>query len=105
MSAVMIYVTCASHPEAETIAGRLVTQKLIACANIFQPHLAVFEWEGSVESEEEVAMILKTRDDLFEQVRQAVLDAHSYDCPCIVALPISQGHQPFLDWIGEEASS
>lgn len=105
MSYSLIYVTCESQTEAERIAGGLLEKQLIACANIMAPHTAVYMWEGKAEKSGETAMILKTRTELFEAVREAVCALHSYDCPCIVSWPIENGHAPFLDWIGQETQS
>lgn len=105
MSNIVIYVTCAGKEEAETISRALLEERLIACANIMAEHSSLYRWEGKFENSVEVAMILKTRESLFEQVRQKICALHSYDCPCIVALPITQGHEPFLQWIGEETEN
>lgn len=101
-NAIIIYVTCEDQEEAQRIASALLEKNLIACANIFAPHTAVYRWEGKVEAEAETAMILKTRDALFDAVKEEILKLHSYDCPCIVSWPIEKGHKLFMDWIGEE---
>jgi periplasmic divalent cation tolerance protein len=102
MNKIIIYVTCASQTEAEKIAGDLVEKRLVACANIMSAHTAVYEWNGELEKLSEVSMILKTRGELFEKVRERICKLHSYECPCIVALPILAGHEPFLQWISKE---
>ncbi len=99
---IFIYITCASSEEARKIASSLVDRRLVACANIMAPHEAVYQWKGRVETGAEVAVIMKTRAALFEQVKEAILKLHSYETPCIVALPIEAGHAPFLRWIEEE---
>lgn len=98
----MIYVTCADKSEAERIAKTLLEKRLIACANIMAPHTAIYMWEDKPAQDEEVAMLLKTRTELFEEIRDDICALHSYDCPCIVSWPIETGHKPFLDWIGQE---
>ena len=77
--AIIIYVTCANTSEAETIASALVEKRLIACANILPPCAAVYRWEGKIEKGSEVAMILKTRAAIFEDVRKAICALHSYE--------------------------
>jgi periplasmic divalent cation tolerance protein len=49
-------------------------------------------------------MIAKTRADLVDRLAAKVAEIHSYECPCVVALPILGGHQPFIDWIGAETA-
>lgn len=102
MSAIMIYITCAGSEEAEKIASHLLDRGLVACANIMAPHRAIYKWQGKVENAQETAMIVKTREGLFEQVRAEICAMHSYECPCIVAVPLVAGHEPFLQWINEQ---
>ncbi len=102
MSLLFIYITCPDREEAQKIAASLVEQRLVACANICAPHEAVYQWKGKVETATEVAVIMKTRTDLFEKAREAILKLHSYETPCIVALPIEKGHEPFLQWVKME---
>lgn len=104
MSKIIIYVTCGDRGEAEKISRTLVERRLVACANILQPHGAVYWWQGKVEAAEEVAVILKTPAEKFSEVEQAIKDLHSYDVPCIVAWPIERGYAPFLDWIEAETA-
>ncbi|OVE82158.1 divalent-cation tolerance protein CutA [bacterium M21] len=98
----VIYITCSSQDEAQTIAKALLTQRLIACANIFPGIQSMYWWNDEIQNETEVAMIAKTTDDLVPQVIAATKSLHSYDCPCIVSLPITDGNPEFLKWINTE---
>ena len=102
MAQMLIYVTVGSRDEALVIARELVNSRLAACANILTGTTSVFHWEGKVCEEEEVSLILKTRDDLVDRLVEKVKDLHSYDCPCVVSLPISGGNADFLEWIDAE---
>jgi len=98
---IVIFITAKDVGEAETIAEKLVQDRLIACANIVSGIKSIFRWEGKVDKADEVLMILKTKKDLFPKIEEAVRSIHSYDVPEIIALPISDGHQKYLDWINE----
>lgn len=102
---ILIYMTAADKVEAVKISQALLEEKLVACANIMAPHTALYRWESQVKRSEEVAVIFKTRADLFDRARDIITARHSYDCPCVVALPITDGHQPFLDWIAAETDA
>ncbi len=102
MAQTLIYVTAGSRNEALAIARELVNSRLAACANILAGTTSVYHWEGEVCEEDEVSMILKTRDDLVDRLVEKVKNLHSYDCPCVVSLPISSGNAAFLDWIDSE---
>ncbi len=62
-------------------------------------------WEGEIQEDTEVVMIAKTTEDRIPELIERVRSMHSYDCPCIVSLPVLDGNQPFLDWIAEEVKN
>lgn len=101
---ILIYTVCANNAEARKIASALLSQRLVACANIFPEHLSIYRWEDKEQTSAETAMILKTRAELFDTISERIKALHSYDCPCIVALPVEKGHQPFLDWIMKDTN-
>lgn len=102
MDIVVVYVTAPSDAEAAQIAGIVVGERLAACANILPAMRSIYWWQGHVESAEEVALLLKTRAALVETLIERVRDLHSYDCPCVVAMPVVAGNPAFLDWIRSE---
>ena len=98
----LVYVTAGDLAEAKSLGRALVEARLAACANVLPGIVPIFRWEGEVQEGSEAALIAKTRTDLVEQVIELVKERHSYDCPCVVALPIEKGNPAFLDWIAEE---
>jgi len=96
--------TAGSHGEAVRIGHALVAEKLAACVNVLGPITSIFRWEGETKEDSEVAFLAKTRCDLVEALSARVQTLHSYDCACVVALPIQGGNPPFLQWIGEETN-
>ena len=85
--------------EAQSIGKTLVEEKLVACINILPNATSLYWWEGKVEKNSEVVMIAKTTDSLVSQVIERIKALHSYECPCIVSLPIEQGNEDFLTWV------
>jgi periplasmic divalent cation tolerance protein len=102
MSAVWVYVTASDAAEAEKLGRAVVEARLAACANILGPTTAIYWWEGEVESGQEVALVLKSRHELVPAITEKIVALHSYDCPCVVALPISGGNADFLQWLEDE---
>lgn len=101
---ILLYMTVGGGEEAERIATALVDERLVACVNLLGGMRSFYRWQGEVANEAEVVMTAKTRADLVQRVSARVAELHSYDCPCIVALPIVGGHRPFIDWIGQETA-
>ncbi len=102
MTLTMIYITTGSKEEASKIGRAVVEDRLAACANVLPGITSMYWWEGAVQENGEVALLLKTRQDLVDQVIAKVKQLHSYDCPCVISLPITGGNREYLDWIAGE---
>ena len=90
--ALLVYMTA---DEAERIAGDLVESRLAACVNVMAPIRSVYSWKGELCRSEEIPFIAKTDDDRFEALAARVRALHSYETPCIVALPVARGMRIF----------
>lgn len=99
MSRCIVYMTAGDTDEALRIGRALVGERLAACVNILGGITSVYEWDGRVEEGGEVAFIAKTTEERVAALTDRVKALHSYDCPCVVALPIDAGNPAFLDWI------
>lgn len=80
----------------------MVEKRLAACANVISNMQSIYRWKGKVVEDSEVILIFKTSEAQFDALKSCVLEMHSYEVPCIVAFPITHGHQPYLDWILSE---
>lgn len=102
---VVLYVTCGSREEALKIGRALVEERLAACANVLSPHTAIYRWEGAVQEDPEIGLLLKTRRPLVDRATERVKALHGYSVPCVVALPVVGGNPDFLAWIGGETEA
>ena len=98
----MAYVTAANREEALKLATVLVEERLAACANIIEGVTSLYWWQGEVQREAEVSLIVKTRAELIEALKRRVCEIHSYTVPCVVAWPITAGNEAYLDWVRGE---
>ena len=99
---IIVYMTAGTYEEAGKIARDLVSSRLVACVNIISGMHSCYWWEGEIKYESEAVLIAKTKDSLLSKVVERVKTLHSYDCPCIVSVPIAGGNSDFLDWIEKE---
>lgn len=99
---IVVFITAPSREVGREIGAHLVERKLAACANILPDVVSIFAWEGEIQNEGEVMLMVKTRRELFEQLVPAVEALHPYDLPEIIALPILVGSQRYLEWIDTE---
>ncbi len=104
MPLTLIYVTFGDNDNARAVAKELVEARLVSCANIFPPVQSIYKWDGQMQEESEIVAIFKTRTELFEQVEERIKTMHSYDTPCIIALPIEKASQDFANWINSAVS-
>ena len=104
MTVMWVYMTAGSLDEARTIGRLLIEERLAACVNLIDGMRSLYRWKGAVQEDTETVVIAKTRADLVARLTARVQAIHSYDCPCVVALPVQGGHQPFLDWIVAETA-
>ena len=102
MAVNFVYMTAGSKAEAQKIGNALVEGRLAACVNILDNMQSIYRWEERIQQDTEVVLIAKTTDTLVSVLIDKVKSLHSYDCPCIVSLPISNGYPPFLDWVHAE---
>lgn len=103
LNAIVVLITAPSEEVGRGIAQALLDNKLAACVNIVAPINSLYLWQGDINDDEEVLLIVKSRAELFEQgLIPAVKEVHPYDVPEIIALPILLGDQDYLDWIEAE---
>ncbi|MCM0756219.1 divalent-cation tolerance protein CutA [Desulfovibrio aminophilus] len=102
MAEIFVYVTCESLEQAETIGAALVERRLCACVNILPGMRSLYWWKGRLERAEEAVLVAKTRESLLEALTAGIKSLHSYEVPCVVALPILGGNPDFLRWIADE---
>jgi periplasmic divalent cation tolerance protein len=98
---IVVLVTCGNRGEAEKLAGELVEQKLVACVNLVPGIESWYWWEGKVNREAELLLVMKTTQENFALLETAIQGLHSYSVPEIIALPICAGSREYLQWIGE----
>jgi periplasmic divalent cation tolerance protein len=97
----VILSTCASEAEAAKLAGMLIEKRLAACVNVVARVRSFYRWQGKVESGEEALLVIKSSRGRFAELRSAIEQAHSYDVPEIIALPIEESAAPYLAWMQE----
>jgi periplasmic divalent cation tolerance protein len=102
LGVMFVYATAADEGEARRIGRAVVEARLAACANILPGMRSLYWWQGRLEEGEETVLILKTTEERLAALIRRVKDLHSYDCPCIEALPVVAGHAPYLDWVAQE---
>jgi len=97
--AIVVFLTASNGEEATRLADMLVGSRLAACIQILPAMESVYRWQGKIERQSEVLLIAKTTRDKFDDLEREVRALHSYETPEIIALPITAGSTPYIDWL------
>lgn len=93
--------TLPDETQAKALARVLVSGKLAACVNILPKMTSIYEWQGKLEQGEEHLLLVKTEQHRVAELQKAIKQAHPYELPEIVVVPIVSGYEPYLNWISE----
>lgn len=96
----VVLTTVATQGEAGKLARQLVEQQLAACVQMM-PINSVYTWEGAIQQDAEVLLLIKTSSQRYAEVESFLLANHSYSVPEILQLPIEQGSAAYLQWLGK----
>ena len=99
----LLYITAKDREEAHSIARALLDKRLIACANITAAVDSLYWWQGTIAASSEALLLAKTVKSKLEPAIALVKNLHSYECPCVVALPLAGGNSEFLQWVNAQA--
>lgn len=99
---IQVFTTTGQRSNAELIAKKMVEKRLSACVQISGPIISTYWWKGSIEVDEEWICVIKTRDNLFDEVERAIKEDHPYEVPEILAIPVLRGSSSYLAWLQKE---
>lgn len=98
MDALMLFSTCPNEVATE-IARKIVQHKLAACINIIPAVQSIYRLHDAVEETKEALLIIKTSHACYEALEKEILKLHPYENPEILALPITQCSNAYLQWL------
>lgn len=101
MEPIIIYTTSPSKENAEAIARHLVASRLAACCSIIPEITSIFRWDGSIQRELEVMLMIKTERSRFPEAATAIRSLHSYDVPELVAVSVAEVSSEYFGWMQE----
>ncbi len=97
----VVLVTCPRKSVGEKIGGAVVEERLAACVNVIPGLTSIYRWEGKVQRDAEVLLVMKTRTHRLSALIRRVKALHPYTVPEIIALPVTAGSSSYLAWIRE----
>jgi periplasmic divalent cation tolerance protein len=104
MNALLVLTNLPDRAAAEKLAEALIQKRVAACVNIMAPCRSVYRWKGAVQHDEEHPVLIKTTGERYAALEAAIREAHPYELPEIVAVPIERGLPAYLDWVATETT-
>ena len=98
---VAVWITINSLETAQRLAQQLVTAKLAACVNLIPQVQSVYMWEGALQTDSEVMLMVMTRQDLLVQLTEFVKQNHPYQVPEVIATPLIGGNEAYFRFVRE----
>jgi uncharacterized protein involved in tolerance to divalent cations len=99
---IVVFTTCNSQEQAAQIARHLIEERLAACATVLPGARSFYRWKDNIENASEAVLMIKSRRDVFDKLRAAILQLNSDEIPEVIALPIVDGSDAYLSWIDGE---
>ncbi|MBS0347827.1 MAG: divalent-cation tolerance protein CutA [Proteobacteria bacterium] len=98
----LVFTNLPDADAANTLAALLIERRLAACVNILAPCTSVYRWQGAVETASEVPLLIKTTRARYAELQAAVQEAHPYELPELIAVPVTDGLPGYLAWVAAE---
>lgn len=108
MSGRGLVLVVSNFPDRDTalrVAQSLIERRLVACVNVQSPCESVYRWDGKIETATEVPVFMKTTHERYSELEAALREAHPYDVPEIIAVPVTAGLPAYLDWVAAETAA
>ena len=100
----LVFTNAPDHDAAVALARALVDRRLAACVNVLGAATSIYRWRQTVETAQEVPLLIKTRAPLYAQVEAAIRELHPYELPEIIAVPVQLGFDEYLQWVADETA-
>jgi periplasmic divalent cation tolerance protein len=95
----VVLMTAPSHEVAEGIVTTLVQEGVVACGNILPGVTSIYRWQGALQNDQEVLVVLKTTERRVAELLTRAPALHPYDVPELLVLDVTAGHGPYMDWL------
>ena len=99
---ILVMTNFADKKGAVALAEALIAQHLAACVNVLSPCTSIYRWQGTVESADEIPVLIKTLRQHYDRVEQLIKMMHPYELPEVIMVPILNGLPAYLQWIANE---
>ena len=100
----MVFSTFPDADTAARIARTLIEDRLAACVNVVPTVRSIYHWQGQICDETETLVVIKTTAERYAALAAKITELHPYQVPEVIALPLADGHPPYLAWLAEQVA-
>jgi periplasmic divalent cation tolerance protein len=97
---IVVFTACPDEAVASRIARELVESGLAACVTRVGPVHSTYRWQGALQDEPEVLLVIKTVTTRYAELEMRLHSLHPYELPEVIALPVTRGSAAYLAWLG-----
>lgn len=101
--AILVITNLPDEASAQALAERIIAERVAACVNRLSACHSTYHWQGKIETAVEIPLLVKTTTSAYPRLEKLILDAHPYELPEIVIVPITGGLPAYLNWVSEES--
>jgi periplasmic divalent cation tolerance protein len=98
----LVFTNLPDESSAEKLAHQLIEARAAACVNQLAPCVSTYRWKGGIETTTEVPLLIKTTRAAYPRLEKLIREAHPYELPEIIAVPVDAGLPAYLSWVNEE---
>ena len=102
MEPLLVLTNVPDQDTAEKLAHALIEGRAAACVNVLAACRSIYRWQGTVETADEIPLLIKTTSANYARVEAIVRAQHPYAVPELIATPITHGLPAYLDWVAKE---
>jgi periplasmic divalent cation tolerance protein len=102
---VIVLSTFPADADAETVARALVDERLAACVTILGGVTSVYRWDDQIQRDQEQQLVIKTRADRVDALRERLHALHPYDVPEFLVVPVTGGSERYLGWVRDSTET
>ena len=95
----LLYTTCPDQLTAEALGHTLVTEGLVACANLLPGMRSIYPWQGRIETADEVVVLFKVTSEGVQRAAERLRNLHPYQTPCILQVPVTWADPVYAAWV------
>ncbi len=96
----LVVLSTCPEAEARELARTLLEEQLVACINL-SGVTSLYTWQGDIQEDMETLLVMKTTRERWPALRDRIVELHSYDVPEMLALPVVDGNDDYLAWLGD----